>query len=164
MSLPLPLPVFDANATTGSFGDLPDWDLTDLYPAPDSAEFARDMAALETGCAAFAVAYEGKLGRLDAAGLLACVTEYERIDILAGRLMSYAGLRYYQNTMDSDRAKFSGDAQDRVTTATTPLVFFSLEFNRLDDDHLARLNTAKADITRYRPVLDKKRAKHPNQQ
>ncbi len=163
MSLPLPMPVFDANAASGGFGDLPDWDLTDLYPAPESPEFARDMAALEAGCAAFAVTYEARLGRLDAAGLLACVTEYERIDILAGRLMSYAGLRYYQNTMDSDRAKFIGDAQDRVTTATTPLVFFSLEFNRLDDDHLARLMAANADLARYRPVFDRMRAMRPHQ-
>ena len=32
-------PVFDANAASGGFGDLPEWDLSDLYPAPDSAEF-----------------------------------------------------------------------------------------------------------------------------
>ena len=42
MTLPLPQPVFDANATGGGFGDLPDWDLTDLYPAPDAPEFAAD--------------------------------------------------------------------------------------------------------------------------
>ncbi len=55
-----------------------------------------------------------------------------QIDTVAGRIMSYAGLRYYQNTMDSDRAKFMADAQDQVTDFTTPLVFFTLEFNRLD--------------------------------
>lgn len=49
MTLHLPQPVRDANAASGGFGDLPDWDLTDLYPAPDAPEFARDMAALETG-------------------------------------------------------------------------------------------------------------------
>ncbi|OYX26058.1 MAG: oligoendopeptidase F [Rhodobacterales bacterium 32-66-7] len=150
MSLPLPQPVFDATPTGGGFGDLPDWDLTDLYPSPDGPEFTRDMAELVRACAAFARAYEGQLARLDAPGLLACVEEYQRIDIIAGRLMSYAGLRYYQNTIDADRAKFMGDAQDRVTTATTPLVFFSLEFNRLDDDHLARLLAANADLARAR--------------
>ena len=54
MTFPLPQPVFDANASTGGFGDLPDWDLSDLYPAPDAPEFARDMAQLEKDCAAFA--------------------------------------------------------------------------------------------------------------
>jgi oligoendopeptidase F len=163
MSLPLPKPVFDANATGGSFGDLPDWDLTDLYPAPDAPAYAADMAELERACAAFAATYEGKLGRQDAAGLLACVQEYERIDVIAGRLMSYAGLRYYQNTMDPERAQFMGNAQDRVTDATTPLVFFSLEFNRLDDDHLARLMAANAGLARYKPVFDRMRAMRPHQ-
>ncbi len=159
----LPRPVFDANSSSGGFGDLPDWDLTDLYPAPDSPEFVRDMAWLETACAAFAVTYEGKLAHLDAPAMLTCIEANEQIDITAGRLMSYAGLRYYQNTMDSDRAKFMADAQDRITTFTTPLVFFSLEFNRLEDDHLARLLAANAALARYKPVFERMRAMRPHQ-
>ncbi|WP_050525898.1 M3 family oligoendopeptidase [Pseudorhodobacter aquimaris] len=159
-------PVFDANATangSGGLGKLPDWDLTDLYPAPDAPEFTRDMTWLETACAGFAVNYEGKLADLDAAAMLTCVHEYEAIDITAGRIMSYAGLRYYQNTTDSDRAKFMADAQDRITTFTTPLVFFGLEFNRLDDAHLAGLLAANADLARYKPVFERMRAMRPHQ-
>ncbi|MFN3972274.1 MAG: M3 family oligoendopeptidase [Gemmobacter sp.] len=156
--------LFDANAGPGGgFGDLPDWDLSDLYAAPDAPEFARDMAALVQDCSNFAEAYEGKLASLDAAALRVCVETYERIDILAGRIMSYAGLRYYQNTMDSERAKFMADAQDRVTEATTALVFFSLEFNRLEDDHLAGLMAADAALARYRPVFERMRAMRPHQ-
>lgn len=163
MTLPLPRPVFDANATGGGLGKLPDWDLTDLYAAPDAPEFARDMAWLEKACADFAAQYEGKLASLDAAGLLACVLAYEQIDVVAGRIMSFAGLRYYQNTMDSDRAKFMADAQDRITTFTTPLVFFSLEFNRLDEGHLTGLLAQNADLARYKPVFDRMRAMRPYQ-
>ncbi len=161
--MPLPRPVHDANTSAGGFGNLPDWDLTDLYPAPDAPEFTRDMAWLEQACADFAAAYEGKLAGLDAAAMLACIEANEKIDITAGRIMSYAGLRYYQNTMDSDRAKFMADAQDRITTYTTPLVFFSLEFNRLDDDHLAGLLAANAALARYKPVFDRMRAMRPHQ-
>jgi len=127
--------VFDANASGGhnQFGDLPEWDLTDLYPAPDSPELARDMEWLETACADFANDYEGKLADLDADGLLDAVKRYEDIDVIAGRVMSYAGLRYYQITTDADRAKFMADAQDKITAFTTPLVFYSLEFNRIDE-------------------------------
>ena len=126
-------PAFDANTASGGFGDLPEWDLSDLYPAPDSAEFSTDMARLKQSCAGFAARYEGKLAGLDAAGLLDCVLSYELIDTVAGRLMSYAGLRYYQNTLDSERAKFMSDAEGQVTDFTTSLVFFTLEFNRLDE-------------------------------
>ena len=145
------------------FADLPEWDLTDLYPAPDAPEFARDLAWLHAACAGFAADYQGKLAGLDAAALLACVDRYEQIDIRAGRLMSYAGLRYYQNTMDSDRAKFMADAQDRVTEFTTPLVFFSLEINRIDDAALTARLDANAALGRYRPVFDRMRSMRPYQ-
>jgi oligoendopeptidase F len=161
--IPYTRPVFDANASGGGFGDLPEWDLSDLYPAPDAPEFARDMTGLMQATADFAAAYEGKLAGLDAGALLTCVKAYEAIDVTAGRIMSYAGLRYYQNTMDSDRAKFMADAQDKVTEATTLLVFFSLEFNRLDEAHLAGLLAANADLARYRPVFDRMRAMRPYQ-
>jgi len=163
-SMKYPQPVFDANSSGGKdFGNLPEWDLSDLYPATDSPELTRDMAWLETECADFAATYEGKLAALDAAGLLAAVQRYEEIDVIAGRIMSFAGLRYYQATTDSDRAKFMADCQDKITNFTTPLVFYGLEFNRLDDAHLTGLLAANADLARYKPVFDRMRAMKPHQ-
>lgn len=162
-------PVFDVNASAGGkddgkdLGQLPEWDLTDLYPAPDAAELKRDMDWLEEACASFAADYEGKLAGLGADQMLDCVLRYERIDSVAGRIMSYAGLRYYQNTSDAERAKFMSDCQDKITTYTTPLVFFSLEFNKLPDDHLSGLLDKNDDLARYRPVFDRMRAMKPYQ-
>jgi oligoendopeptidase F len=162
---PLPFPVKDAAAEAGGapFGNLPEWDLTDLYPAPDAPEIKRDWDWLEEACKSFAADYEGKLATLDAAGLLDCVLRYERIDSVGGRIMSYAGLRYYQNTTDAGRAKYMSDAQDRITALTTPLVFFSLEVNRLDDAALDAMFEANADLARYKPVFDRLRAMRPYQ-
>ncbi|WP_296423917.1 M3 family oligoendopeptidase [Yoonia sp.] len=159
-----PQPVFDVTTSGGkSLGNLPEWDLTDLYASTDCAELARDLTWLETECVDFAKTYEGKLATLDAAGLLGAVLRYEQIDVIAGRIMSYAGLRYYQMTTDSERAKFMADCQDEVTDFTTPLVFYGLEFNRLDDTHLAGLLAANADLARYKPVFDRMRAMKPHQ-
>ena len=163
MPLPLPRPTFDARDGSNSFGDLPDWDLSDLYTSPDAPEVAADMAFVETETRAFEAAYKGNLATLTPAQMLTCIHQYEAIDIAAGRLMSYAGLRYYQNTMDSDRAKFMADAQDKITSHTTPLVFFSLEFNRLDDAHLDGLLAQNPDLARYKPVFDRMRAMRPHQ-
>jgi oligoendopeptidase F len=91
MSLPLPRPVFDTQAGGDSFGDLPEWDLSDLYPGPDAPELTRDMDWLKAECAGFAADYEGRLADLDAAAFLACVQRYERIDTVAGRVMSFVG-------------------------------------------------------------------------
>jgi oligoendopeptidase F len=155
---------FDAADPSGkSLGNLPDWDLSDLYASPDAPEVARDFDWLDRACADFAERYEGKLAGLDAAGLLQCIQDYEAIDITAGRLMSYAGLRYYQMTTDAARAKFMADAQDRVTVATTPLVFFSLEINRIEDAAMEALLNADAGLNRYRPVIERMRAMRPHQ-
>ncbi|MCC5988478.1 MAG: M3 family oligoendopeptidase [Pararhodobacter sp.] len=148
---------------TPDLGKLPVWDLSDLYSAPDAPEIARDFDWLQAECARFAADYEGKLAGLDAAGLLRCVQRYEEIDITAGRLMSYAGLRYYQLTTDPARTKFMADAQDKVTVATTPLVFFSLEINRIEDDALEARLAENPDLARYRPVFERMRAMRPHQ-
>ena len=163
--LQLPFPVRDANTTSGNrdLGDLPEWDLTDLYSGEDSPELKRDLDWLEQACTSFAADYEGKLADLDAAGMLECVLRNEKISQIAGRLMSYAGLRYYQQTTDADRAKFMGDLQEKITIFTTPLVFFTLELNRLEDDHLNGLMDANDDLARYRTVFDRIRAMKPYQ-
>lgn len=155
-------PVFDANATGGAFGDLPEWNLSDLYTAPDAPELAQDMEWLEKACAAFAADYEGKLADLDAAGMAECIARYEAIEEKAGRVMSYTGLRYYQNTVDAGRVKLLSDAQDKITTYTTPLVFFSLEFNRIPDDRYEAV-FADPKVSRYKPVFDRMRAMKPYQ-
>ena len=163
--LQLPFPVRDANTTSGNrdLGDLPEWDLTDLYSGEDAPELKRDLDWLEQACTSFAADYEGKLADLDAAGMLECVLRNEKISQIAGRLMSYAGLRYYQQTTDADRAKFMGDLQEKITNFTTPLVFFTLELNRLEDDHLNGLMDANDDLARYRTVFDRIRAMKPYQ-
>ena len=159
-----PQPNFDANAAgSGDLGKLPEWDLSDLYASPDAPEFKRDMDWLEKACADFAAAYEGKLAGLDAKGMLECVLAYEKIDLIAGRIMSFIGLRYYQNTTDPARAKAMSDAQDKVTVFTTPLVFFSLEVNRIDDGVLEGWFAANADLARYKPIFDRLRAMRPYQ-
>ncbi|MEO0403111.1 MAG: M3 family oligoendopeptidase [Pseudomonadota bacterium] len=161
----LPFPVRDVTAQSGGdpLGDLPEWNLDDLYAGEDAPELKRDLDWLEQACASFAADYENKLATLDAAGLLTCIQRQERINQIAGRIMSYAGLRYYQLTTDADRAKFMSDAQEKITNFTTPLVFFTLELNRLEDTHLSDAMATNADLARYKPIFDKIRAMKPHQ-
>ncbi|MEJ5219416.1 M3 family oligoendopeptidase [Cognatishimia sp. D5M38] len=166
-TLPFPLPtaVRDANASSGSenLGDLPEWDLSDLYTSPDAPELEADLAFLEKECSAFAADYEGKLADLSADDMLTCIERNEKISQVSGRIMSYAGLRYYQMTVDAERAQFMANCQEQLTDFSTPLVFFTLELNRLEDDHLAGLMAANEGLARYKPVLDRIRAMKPHQ-
>ncbi|QHQ33910.1 M3 family oligoendopeptidase [Algicella marina] len=156
---------FDANdaASGPDLGNLPEWDLSDLYTGEDAPELQADIEWLEAECRAFADDYENKLSTLDAAGMLRAVQRYEAIEGKSGRVMSFAGLRYYQNTTDSARAKFFSDMQAKLTDISTPLVFYSLEFNRLEDDALATLLDASTELARYKPVFDRLRAMKPHQ-
>src|SRR6266850_7638585 len=91
-------------------GPLPEWNLADLYPAPDAPEVKRDLDRADADCLAFEEAYKGRLAdmaRAPRAGaeLAEAVKRYEAIDDLIGRLMSYAGLVYAENTTDPVRAK-----------------------------------------------------------
>lgn len=159
-------PLHDAErsgAVPVDLGPLPEWELTDLYPAPDAPQIAADLDRLQSACAAFAADYQGRLADLSPAEMLACIERWQEIDLIAGRLMSYAGLRYYQNTTDAARAKMMGDLQARITEMTTPLVFFSLEFNRIPDEAYQATFTAPDGPARYKPVFDRMRAMRPHQ-
>ncbi|MGB0687781.1 MAG: M3 family oligoendopeptidase [Paracoccaceae bacterium] len=155
------------DATTGptdtDLGSLPEWDLSDLYTDPDAPALKSDLAWLEKECQSFAADYEGKLAALGAEALLTCVQRQEKINAISGRIMSYAGLRYYQLTTDGERTKFMSDLQVKITDFSTPLVFFTLELNRLDDEHLDSLLAQNADLARYRRVFDRIRAMKPYQ-
>ena len=95
--------------------------------------------------------------------MLAAVQAYEAIDDILGRVMSYVGLRYYQNSADAARAKALGDAQSRITDLTAPIVFFELEINRIEDTALEAMFAGSDALARYRPYFDQLRAFRPHQ-
>ncbi len=154
-----------AAATAGAdrpLGDLPEWNLADLYPSMDAPAFADDRAAALAECGRFASDFKGRLDALARdGGLIAAVRRYEAIEDRLGRLMSYAGLIYAGDTTDPVRAKFYGDTQEAVTRAATDLLFFALELNRIDD---AVLDAAAAgELAHYKPWLDDLRKDKPYQ-
>ena len=128
--------VFDARdpASGKNLGDLPEWNLDDLYTAEDSDALTRDLDWVTAESASFSNDYAGKLAELDSEGLLDCIKRYEKIEQISGRIMSFAGLRYYQQTTDAERGKFFADMQGKLTESSAHLVFFGLEINRIDDD------------------------------
>ena len=148
-------------------GALPEWNLNDLYPGPDSPQLKWDLENAETRCVAFEADFKGKLAALAAGpeagkALGAAVKRYEALDDTLGRIMSYASLRYAGDTDDPAVAKFYGDMQERITAASLHLLFFTLELNRIDD---AKLEAAMADpaLGHYRPWIEDVRKEKPYQ-
>jgi oligoendopeptidase F len=148
-------------------GALPEWDLSALYSGLDDPAIKRDLVRTDADCLAFEEAYKGKLAALAAApqggaALGEAVRRYEAISDRMGRLGSYAVLIHEGDTVDPARTKFYGDMQERMTAASTHLLFFELELNRIDD---AQLEAALADpvLGHYRPWLEDVRRYRPYQ-
>ena len=155
----------DRNAS--DLGVLPQWRLDDLYEGMDSPRFAADLKRAAADARSFAAAYQGKLADIAKAAdagerLGEAVRAYEALQDLMGRITSYASLLYAGDTSDVARAKFYGDAQERVTALAGELLFFELELNRLDD---AVLDAAmrSSTLAHYRPWLEDIRKERPHQ-
>ncbi len=147
------------------YGDLPEWNLADLYPAMDSPQVKRDLEKAAKDAKAFEEKYKGILEGLARGGgdkLAEAIRAYEALDELMGRLGSYAGLIHAADTTDPERSKFYGDVQEKLTAAGLHLVFFTLELNRIDDALLDQALEAVA-LGHYRPWIADVRKEKPYQ-
>jgi oligoendopeptidase F len=145
-----------------SLGDLPEWDLADLYPATDSAELETDLNRAATESRAFSDRYKGRLAGLAGDALGAAIAEYEAIDEIMGRVMSYAQLVYAGNVSDPEIGRFYQSMQERVNDISADVLFFSLELNEIDDKTVAK-QLKSPEAARYRPWLDDVRSFRPHQ-
>ena len=145
-------------------GPMPEWDLADLYPGPQSAEVARDLADAAAEARRLKEKYQGRLAGLGANGpaLAEALEAYERLSETIGKLGSYAGLLFYGDMSDPVRAKFYGDVQERITNVSGDLLFFELELNQIADADLERALATPA-VARLAPWLRDLRREKPYQ-
>lgn len=73
-------------------GDLPTWNLADLYSSPTGTDLDADLKRAADEAAAFAKDYEGKIAALDGKALGGAIARFERLSDLMGRIGSYASL------------------------------------------------------------------------
>jgi oligoendopeptidase F len=142
--------------------NLPEWNLGDLYTAPDAPEFKSDMAKAGTNAQSFIVKYKGKLSQLSGLELAGAIADYDSLSDLIGRVGSYAQLYYVGDTTDSSRSKFYGDVNSKITDVASGLLFFELEMNLLDDAALEKAMATPA-LAHYRPWIKNLRMEKPYQ-
>jgi oligoendopeptidase F len=153
-----------AHAANPALGDLPEWDLGDLYSGMDAPELTRDLKMADEHAVAFEAEWKGRLANEAAnaktGNLGRALRAYEDLEELIGRILSYAGLIYAGNTSDPQRAKLYGDIQEKMTDASSHLLFFALELNLVDDALIAAALDADPGFGHYRPwVLDLRKDK-----
>ena len=143
-------------------GKLPEWNLTDLYPGPESPELKAALDGARTAAQAFEQRYKGRLAALDGAGMAEAIAAYERVDEVLARVMSYASLRHAGDMSDPELGRFYQAMQEQVTAISTLVLFFTLEINRIDDAVLEAKLAAPA-LARYGPWLRDTRVFRPHQ-
>ncbi|MBS1180671.1 MAG: pepF1 [Proteobacteria bacterium] len=163
----LPRPAFHPTEAGAVAETLPEWDLSALYASPDDPAIQRDIQAAADAATDFAGRAKGRLEALlkapdGAAAFAQLIADYEKLQDLLGRLMSYAGLLYSGDTTDPQRMTFYGDIQEKITTISSGLLFFELEVNRIDDG-LIEAGFADPALAHYRPWLTDIRLDKPYQ-
>ena len=148
-------------------GELPEWNLDDLYPAMDAPGIAADLDRSAVLADAFQKRWRGTLaaeaakpggGDLDRA-----LEAFEGLEEVLGRLASFAGLVYSSDTSDLARSKFYGDIQSKVTDISSKLLFFPLELNRVPDEAIDRAIEDGEGLGHYRPWIVDLRKDKPYQ-
>ncbi|GGB23207.1 oligoendopeptidase F [Tistrella bauzanensis] len=146
-----------------TFGDLPRWRLDDLYASPEDPALDADVARARSDAQAFAARYEGKLAALTPAGLADAIEAFERLEELMGRVGSYIGLMHVTRLDQAEAGRRYQTISERLTEISSLLLFFTLEFNRLDEALLEAGYAAEPRLARYRPWADQQRAFRPHQ-
>ncbi|WP_091943984.1 M3 family oligoendopeptidase [Phyllobacterium sp. YR620] len=156
-----------AKADQAALGTLPVWNLGDLYPSADSSELKADLVRANALAVAFEDRWKGKLaaeaGKPNGGDFVQSITEFEALEELIGKIVSFAGLVYAGDTSDPKHAKLYGDIQQKMTDASTHLIFYSLELNRIDDAILDKAMNDNPAIGHYRPWLTDLRKDKPYQ-
>ncbi len=142
-----------------ALGDLPEWDLTDLYSGIHASELRADLDRAARDAEAFESRWKGTLadeaGRGAEGKLGVALRDFEAIEELVGRIASYAGLIYAGDTSNPQGAKLYGDVQEKMTDASAHLLFFALELNLIDNELILAAMDADASFGHYRPwILD----------
>jgi len=141
---------------------IPKWNLEDLYTGMQAPEILNDLKEAEASAKAFSSRYKGKLEVIDNIGFGQSIQEYESLNEVLARVMSYAQLLFSADAENPDVAAFYQDTSERITEISSDTLFYELEINRLDDAILSK--KLKHQITNnFKSWIDSIRAYRPYQ-
>jgi oligoendopeptidase F len=111
------------------------WDLEPLL-AGDDVDALLDRADALAG---ELEAYRGRVGELDVDGLVSAMGTLAALHEVMGRVGSFVGLRFAEDTLDEARGALMARVNERSTVIGSRLVFFDLEWAAVPDDRAEAL-------------------------
>jgi oligoendopeptidase F len=138
------------------------WNLSDLYLAHDDPKIDETLTDCHVRAERFAERFRPLMhfDTITADTILRALTELETIYEALGRVGSYAGLLYAADTAKPEYQDLEQRVEQRATEIRNLLLFFELEWLKLDDapagrvmadPSLAAYNHYLASLRRYRP-------------
>ena len=115
---------------------MPAWDLSDLYKSMDDPQIAKDLEAYRKSAIKFAKTYKGRLHKLSADEFMAAIKDIEKRSKLSGRLGGFAYLNMVTQMKNAAAVAFYQSIEEKMTDYVKPIVFFSLEFNKLPQEKI----------------------------
>lgn len=115
------------------------WNLSDLYPSPDSEKLSGDRKKLVDTADAFASKYRGTIEGCTDTHLQQALKDYEVIIDLIYKLGSYAHLIWSTNTEDPKLGKLLQEMSELSSEISQKLVFFELEWLAVSEEDAEKL-------------------------
>ncbi len=138
------------------------WKLSDLYSAETDIAMKEDMQYCEKKAAELKTMYDGKLADLSATELLKLVSELEKLEVLQGKISTYAFLNFATRTKDAKAAALLQEIREFISGISRDTVFFELELNQLDNDIAEKLLQSET-LAHYQHYLISLRRYAPHQ-
>ena len=139
-----------------------EWNLTHLYDGPEDPKLMEDMDSAIEEAKAFHDAFSGKVAELEADRLKSAVEQMEAVEEKVAKAAVFAYLHFVTDTSDPARGKLLQTVQEKATAVGASLLFFMLEWarledndakKRLDDDRLTSWRRFLESARRYKPYL-----------
>ena len=150
------------NLVKKKLGNLPIWDLSDLYHSTESIEITTDLKFIEKKANLFEKKYEGKINSLNGESILSAIEELEIIDERMSKILSFAHLLYAENIEDEKNNIFFQQIQEKITKFSSSLIFFTLELNSIEKDQINKLFSTKG-LKKFKTWIEIVRAYKPYQ-
>ncbi len=129
------------------------WKLTDLFPAPDSAELESAFSELEKQVAEFEQFRSDLNPDIDAEHFMDILARSEKTTRLAHRVYGFAGLMFAADTQNQTAMALMGRVQQFFAELQNRTLFFTLWWKDLDDATAKRLMAISGDYRYYLEAL-----------
>ncbi len=127
------------------------WNLQDLYESEEALHAA--MRQSHEVAEDFHASFHGRVAELDAGELSEALSRYETIVDPIGRAYTYAYLHWVTDTNDAERGALLQRVKEAYTATSQLLIFFDLEWSRVDDDRAEQLLGSEA-LARFHHHLE----------